>query len=127
MIGSLGDIVFTSSTLLVNSFTDLAKTSKSKYVENEIIANKPKLTYMGEELDEYAIKIKLMGSLGVNPQVYLTKLESYKTDGEILILMLGSVVKGQVIITDIKSNFRQIDNNGVANIIEVDLSLKEYN
>lgn len=126
-IGSLGDIVFEASTDKVHSFNSLTKTSKSKYAEHEIIGDKPKLAYIGEELDEYSMEIALKKSLGVDPDSAVSALEQYRADGEVVVLMLGKSVKGQVVITGLKTEYRHVDNNGTVHTINASLSLKEYN
>jgi phage protein U len=126
-IGSLGSIVFEASTNKVHSFNSLTKTSKSKYAEHEIIHGKPKLAYIGKELDEYNMEIALKKSLGVDPESAVSALEQYKADGEVVVLMLGTIVKGQVVITNLKTDYRHIDNNGVVHTINASLTLKEYN
>lgn len=126
-IGSLGSIVFEASTDKIHSFNALTKTSKSKYAEHEITGGKPKLAYVGEELDEYSMEIALKKSLGVDPDSAVSALEQYRADGEVIVLMLGKSVKGQVVITDLKSEYRHVDNNGTVHTINASLTLKEYN
>lgn len=126
-IGSLGSVVFEASTDKVHSFNVLTRTSKSKYAEHEIIGSKPKLAYTGEELDEYNMEIALKKSLGVDPESAVSVLEQYKADGEVVVLMLGNAVKGQVVIGDLKTDYRHIDNNGIVHTINASLTLKEYN
>ena len=125
MIGSYGDIVFTVSEGKVLTFDGLEKDLSARFAKHEIHLNKPILEFIGEDLAELKLSIKLDTSLGVNPKRQLDKLETSVKNGERKVLMIGSNVMGYFAIQKISEKFRRIDNKGIILSIDVDINLTE--
>jgi phage protein U len=125
MIGSYGDIVFTVSEGKVLTFDGLEKDLSARFAKHEIHLNKPILEFIGEDLAELKLSIKLDTSLGVNPKRQLDKLETSVKNGERKVLMIGSNVMGYFAIQKISQKFNRIDNRGNLLAIDIELNLME--
>ena len=68
MLGSYGYIVFTVSNGKVLTFDGLEKDLSARFSKQEIHLNKPVLEFIGEDLAEIKLNIKLDTSLGINPK-----------------------------------------------------------
>ena len=121
MIGSYGDIVFTVSSGKVLTFDGLEKDVNIRYSKQEIHLNKPVLEFIGEDLDEIKLNIKLDTNFGVNPKKQLDKLEASAKKGERKVLMIGTNVMGYFAIQKIGEKFNRIDNRG--NLLGIDISI----
>ena len=59
MIGSLGDVVFTSSTDLVRTFADAAHKTSGRWTAHEVIGQKPAQEFGGPGLRTLSLSIRL--------------------------------------------------------------------
>ena len=125
MLGSYGDIVFTVSNGKVLTFDGLEKDLSARFSKQEIHLNKPVLEFIGEDLAEIKLNIKLDTSLGINPKKQLDKIEASIKNGERKVLMIGTNVFGYFAIQKISQKFNRIDNRGNLLAVDIQLNLME--
>ena len=82
-------MVFTSSSNLVRTFSDLRQRNGARYAEHEVIGKKPKLEFVGPGLEEISFKVQLMRELGVDPDKELKVLQEMRDKGEAALLIFG--------------------------------------
>lgn len=124
IVGSFGDVVFSVSSLLVRTLDDISISYKSRIAKHEIIGNKPKLEYQGEDLTEISFKMRFDRSFGVDPDNELRKLEDQK--GMACIFFLGDKYYGDFLITSIGNDIQRTLKDGSTLVAEVSVSLQEY-
>lgn len=129
VIGVLGDVVFSVSDNVVNTFDDLQWTSTTKFAEHSVHMGDTILEHIGDEADDITFTMLFSAYLGVNPTAQITKLLVHKRAGDVLPLTIG--VKGygkyRWVITRLKFGLKRFDN--VGNLLEASASvtLKAYN
>ena len=115
MLGSYGDIVFTVSNGKVLTFDGLEKDLSARFSKQEIHLNKPVLEFIGEDLAEIKLNIKLDTSLGINPKKQLDKIEASIKNGERKVLMIGTNVFGY--FAYLQARFNIFDHNVILLLI----------
>lgn len=129
VIGSLGKVIFSVSSFFIKTISDLEINSSANWAEHKIINQKPKLQFLGNNLSTCSFKIYLSAFRNVNPTKSAEELKTYMKDGKVLRFILGNkkVGNGNYVITEIKEGHRKFNAQGVVTVIELSLSLKEYN
>lgn len=129
MIAILQDVIFEVSNLFVNTFDNLSRTSKSKYATHEIIGQKPKLEFIGFELDEITFEMNLTRQLFgfIDPMWQVKKVRNYKETKQVLNFTMGSTVYGQYVIETVQDKATHIDNHGNIYRVVLTVTMKEYN
>jgi len=125
MIGTLGDVTFEVSTEKVLTFQNLRRTGKARYQKHEVISTKPVLEFVGDDLDEIPLTVRLDATKGVNVIGEITRLRDYKINGERLTLIIGSNVLGDFVIESVEDAWERITNRGQPIVATVSLSLIE--
>ena len=127
IVGAFGDTVFEVSMLRVITFDGFKRTVKAKYASHEIIGRPAVLEFVGRELEEVSLTIKLMSNLGVTPEEEALKLREMCQRGEPNFLIIGETVIGEneFVLMDVTESVNQwIGTNIMVN--QLDLNLKEY-
>jgi phage protein U len=126
MIGSLGRVIFSSSTNKVLTFSGLSKQAEARYHEHTIIAGKPKLEFLGAGLDEVSFNIKLDRSLGVSPSAEIKKLADMRDSGKAEALIIGGEFLALFVIASFSENWKTVDNRGRLLAADLTINLREY-
>lgn len=125
MIGTLGDVAFEVSTDKVLTFQSLRRAGKARYQKHDVIRTKPVLEFVGDDLDEIPLTIRLDATKGVNVIGEITRLRDYKTNGERLTLIMGGNVLGDFVIESADDTWERVTNRGQPIVASVSLSLIE--
>lgn len=109
VIGAFGDLVFEVSALKVLTFDGFKREVKAKYAEHSIIGRPAVLEFVGRELEEISLTIKLISGLGVNPAEVALGLREMCQSGESNFLIIGNTVYGEneFVITDVSESVIQ--------------------
>lgn len=124
MIGTLGDVVFEVSSQKVLTFQSIQRNAKARYQRHNVISTKPVLEFVGDDLDEIPLSIRLDATKGINVLAEITRLRDHKTNGERLTLIIGGNVLGDFIIESVNDTWERIIK-GEPLIARVNLSLIE--
>jgi len=123
MFAQLGSIKFD----LITYFNGLDDSQKHNYAEHQTIESKPKLQFIGDELDELNIKLNFHSSF-CTPENELKKLKNTSKKHEELPFILGNgKYIGKFVILEITSTTQQSDKLGNLISIESEIKLKEWN
>ena len=127
IVGAFGDTVFEVSMLRVITFDGFKRTVKAKYASHEIIGRPAVLEFVGRELEEISLTIKLMANLGVTPEEEALKLREMCQRGEPNFLIIGETVYGEneFVITDVTESINQWAGTNIM-MNQLDLTFKEY-
>lgn len=122
MFAQLGDIQFD----LITYFDGINDTITYNYAEHERINNKTLLQFLGENLQEFTIKLNLHSSLCV-PEEEILKIRTEAKLGKPLKFIKGNgEYVGAFVISQIQKTTEQTSPEGDLIAIQVELQLKEY-
>jgi len=123
MFAQLGNIKFD----LITYFNGIEESMKCTYAEHQTIKSKPKLQFIGDELDEFNIKLNFHSSFCI-PEDEIKKLKDTAKKHQELSFILGNGrYIGKYVIEEISSTTQQTDKVGNIMSIEAELKLKEWN
>lgn len=122
MFAQLGDIQFN----LITYFDGINDTITYNYAEHERINNKTLLQFLGENLQEFTIKLNLHSSFCV-PEEEILKIRTEAKLGKPLKFIKGNgEYVGAFVISQIQKATQQTSPEGDLIAIQVELQLKEY-
>lgn len=122
MFAQLGDIQFD----LITYFDGINSTVTYNYAEHERINNKTLLQFLGENLQEFTIKLNLHSSFCV-PEDEILKIRTEAKLGKPLKFIKGNgEYVGAFVISQIQKTTEQTSPEGDLIAIQVELQLKEY-
>lgn len=122
MFAQLGDIQFD----LITYFDGISDTVTYNYAEHERINNKTLLQFLGENLQEFTIKLNLHSSFCV-PEDEILKIRTEAKLGKPLKFIKGNgEYVGVFVISQIQKTTEQTSPEGDIIAIQVELQLKEY-
>ena len=122
MFAQLGDIQFD----LITYFDGINDTITYNYAEHERINNKTLLQFLGENLQEFTIKLNLHSSFCV-PEEEILKIRTEAKLGKPLKFIKGNgEYVGAFVISQIQKTTEQTSPEGDLIAIQVELQLKEY-
>lgn|SRR5574344_2107729 len=122
MFAQLGDIQFD----LITYFDGINSTVTYNYAEHERINNKTLLQFMGENLQEFTIKLNLHSNFCV-PEDEILKIRTEAKLGKPLKFIKGNgEYVGAFVISQIQKTTEQTSPEGDLIAIQVELQLKEY-
>lgn len=123
MFAQLGTIQFN----LITYFNALDESKRYTFAEHQTIESKPKLQFIGDELDEINIKLNFHSSF-CYPESELKKLKSLAATHQEHPFILGNgKYIGKFVIIELSSTTQQCDNLGNLISIETQVRLKEWN
>ena len=122
MFAQLGDIQFD----LITYFDGINSTVTYNYAEHERINNKTLLQFMGENLQEFTIKLNLHSNFCV-PEDEILKIRTEAKLGKPLKFIKGNgEYVGAFVILQIQKTTEQTSPEGDLISVQVELQLKEY-
>jgi len=122
MFAQLGNIQFN----LITYFNGIDDVQKHNFAEHQTIESKPKLQFIGDELDELNIKLNFHSSFCV-PEAEIKKLKDTAKKHQELAFILGNgKYVGKYVIQEISSTTQQCDKFGNLISIEAEIKLKEW-
>ena len=122
MFAQLGDIQFD----LITYFDGISETITYNYAEHERINNKTLLQFLGENLQEFTIKLNLHSNFCV-PEYEILKIRTEAQLGKPLKFIKGNgEYVGVFVISSIESSTEQTSSEGDILSIQVELRLLEY-
>lgn len=126
MIGSYGKITFKVTEEEIKIFDNFNITRKARYVVHERINNKPLLQFMGLETDSISFNMQLVQGITGNVSDDLKSLQDMFKKAEVHPLFLGQKKLGSFVIESINEAYKIVDNLGNIEVVNINLSLKEY-
>lgn len=89
MIGSFGDVIFETSDKRILTYTGFRRDGSSRFADHEVIGRKPISEWIGPGNDNISFEIKLIRSLGVNPEKMIALFTKYNREGLVFPLVVG--------------------------------------
>lgn len=127
ILGTLGPLVFVSSTNYLNTFSDLKRKRKRRYADHQIIGQKPQLQDIGQDNDSITLKMRFeLGLTVLAPQAAILALGQMQERSWVIPLVIGPHYFGFFIIEDLEEDFKSFDGMGRMIVLETSVTLKEY-
>lgn len=126
MICSYGKITFKVTEKEIKIFNDFSISRKARYVAHERINNKPLLQFMGLDADSISFNMQLVQGLTGDVADDLKTLQDMFKKSEVHPLFLGQKKLSSFVIESMNEAYKIVDNLGNLEVVNVNLSLKEY-
>lgn len=128
MIGCLGDIVFSVSSEMVKTFSNLKYSGSANFSEQKRHNTASILEFTGSSPSEISFSVTLSYLLGVKVEDELNKIAAYTKNGNTLNLIIGNLRYGSYrwVISKYTVTYKYFDKLGKVVNAEVSLILKEY-
>lgn len=127
-IGTLGNLLFQTSSNLVHTIESLQESGSARYTTHQRHLSRGLVEFCGSEPGEISIGITLSRGLGVEPEESLVLIRQYEREGTALPFVLGGKTVGEYrwVITGHKVTVAQFDGRGGTASADVTISLREY-
>lgn len=128
MIGSIGDVVFETSSHRIRTLFDMKRTGAARLAQHERMNEKAITEFVGKGLESISFSMHLAGYLGVNPDKEAERLREYRDNGTPLLFVLNNKVVGENkwLIESINEDVERFGRDGEILSVNVELSLSEY-
>lgn len=126
-IGNFGDVVFTVSTDRAFTYNSYSRKTSINYSTHDIISASPVLEYTSPAVEEIALNIQLINTLGVDPFEECETLRKLAQDGRREYLFInGEPIGGTPwVITDLSEDATIFDTSGRPAVSTVALTFKK--
>lgn len=122
MYAILGEIQFD----LITYIDGIEGTSGADFAEHALIEGKPRLQFIGDQLDEYALEFTFHDYF-CDPQAELVKLKQAKDGHKAMAFVLGNGdYKGYFVITELRHVLTQTSSDGTIIAMTANMTLREY-
>ena len=122
MYAMLGDVRFE----LLGSFTDLEETHGASYAKHEVLAGRPRLQAMGNELTQIRFGIKLHWKLGDVDAAYKGLIAAKEAQQAVSLVFGSGRFVGWFVISSLTARTLLQDGRGRTTARELDVSLTEF-
>ena len=128
IVGTLGDIVFETSSRYILTFNNFAQTVSARYATHERHATTALTEFTGIDPESITFDIMLSAYLGVDPAAQIEVLRGYVRNGTTVPLVLGTTVYGEYrwVVTNYKTDPKYFSQSLGWSSITVSVTLKEY-
>lgn len=125
-VGILGDMTFEVSSFRLLTVNGMSRSGSTRTAKHDVINSKPKLEFLGDDLDSISFNIRLDASLGVNPDREIQYLNEMRKNGIVLDFAIGQRYYGQFLIMSMSEDIKHTYPNGTTMVAEVSLQIDEY-
>nr|WP_325300160.1 phage tail protein [uncultured Dysosmobacter sp.] len=126
-IGNFGkEITFTTNAEKVLAPKNMKREVSARTKQHNLVAQKPKIEFIGPDLDETTMTIVLSAEHGVKPRKIIEKLEAAVASGTVANLVIGGKSLGKVYISKMSETWDTIWNQGELVRATLDITFSEY-
>lgn len=128
MIGFYGDIVFETSDSRILTFSELQRSTASRWAKHEVIGKKPTSEFIGPDLDTISFTVNLNGQYGVHPRDEMNRWLIKARSGTAETFVIGNKRIGvdKWVVKSVSQMWGVILNKGEVVTGKVDIELEEY-
>lgn len=124
-LGVFGTIPFVCSSSAVLTFKDLQVERTDRWATHDVLGQKPKLEFIGQQLISVSFSIQLSASHGISPVLAMLTLKRIMEKHQPQRLMIGTDYFGKFILESMSENRKHHNNFGQCVYAEVTLTLRE--
>lgn len=128
IVGTLGDIVFETSSRYILTFNNFVQTVSARYATHERHATTALTEFTGIDPESITFDVIMSAYLGADPAAQLNVLREYVRSGTAISLVLGTTVYGDYrwVITDYKVKAEHFSQSSGWNSVTCSVTLQEY-
>ena len=128
MIGTLGGIIFTTSSFMVLTPKGFQRSVSSRWATHELIGGRPKTQYIGPGLQSVSFEMTLKADYGVRPRLMLEILARMCESPLAYPLIIGGRPVGDHNwrVVSVSETYNVVYNFGELASATVQVSLEEY-
>lgn len=127
-IASWNGITFSVSSNKLMSFTDMSRNYAGRWKTHNIIGKRPKMEFLGADMDEISIEVVLDAEFGVKPLTEMKKFRSAAKTGAVAYFYVGGkkVVSNKMYVKSGTENWNEIWNRGELVRARAQITFGEY-
>ena len=128
-VGQWGsDIKFSVNSEKQLSLRDMKRTSSARWASHNIIGKRPKMEFLGPDMDEVTLEVVLSAEMGVRPRSEMAKFRSACKKGEAHYLYINGkkVCKNKMAIKAVSESWDEIWSQGELVRAVVAVTFSEY-
>ncbi|MSS82372.1 phage tail protein [Acidaminococcus fermentans] len=128
LIGFLDQTPFTVSSHTIRTFDDYSRSGTGRWAKHDLIGQKPKLEFLGPDIEKISFKMRLRADQGISPKQELRRLRKLRDQGQVVSLVLGfkPVGTGFWIIESLDETVKYWTKYGHIYCAEVSVTMQEY-
>ena len=128
LIGTFGDVIFTTSRWRTLTFSQLSTTTAANYANHDLLTGKPRKQFIGAQPQGVSLDIMVRLDLGVSPRLMIKELRRMAEAGEAHRLIVGGapVTNLPLVITSMSESWDTVYNGGQLFQASISLTLEEY-
>lgn len=125
-IGSFGNMVFETSAEKICTWSQLKRSGQARFAKHDVLGGKPMLQFLGADLEEFELTVRLDVALGINPMSELENLREVRAAGNYNDLFIGPQKIGRYVLESFSETWLHTDNRGNLLVAECTMKLREY-
>lgn len=128
-IGNFGkEITFEVNSKKILTPKNLKRTVSARWKQHNLVAQKPKMEFVGPDMDETTLTVVLSAEHGVKPRKTIEKLEAAVASGTVAKLVIGGkkIGSNKVYISKMSESWDEIWNQGELVRATLDITFSEY-
>lgn len=127
-IGSMGSIPFIVSRPYVLTFDGYNRSSDGRWAKHDIIGDKPRLEFIGPNVEKINFKIQLTIKHNVVPERELERLRKMRDKGKPFVLVIGNkpIGRNMWVLESLSEEAIFYNALGMATSVNATVSLTEY-
>lgn len=128
LVGFLNQTPFSVSASTIRTFNDYTRSGSGRWSKHDLIGQKPKLEFLGPDIEKISFKMQLRADQGISPQTELKRLRDIRDQGQVVSLVLGykPVGGGFWVIESLDEAVKYWTKYGHIYCAEVTVTLQEY-
>ena len=109
------------------TFTDMTRKGTARTAKHNLINGRPRLEFIGPDLQTVTFKMELNALLGVKPRLVEEKLYKKMNSGAVAPLVIGGrKILSRAMITSISSTYNTYAKKGEVAVMTLNVTMTEY-
>lgn len=123
-----GDIKFSVTSEKVLTFRNFKRESSASWTNHDIVGKRPKMEYLGPEMDEITLEVILDAEYGVSPRTQMYKFRDACKSGDVNYLYINGskVCYNKMYISKVSESWDEIWSNGELVRATDEITFAEY-
>ena len=123
-----GSITFSVNSKKALSFSDMERSYSARWEAHDIIGKRPKMEFMGPDMDEITLTVVLDAQLGIKPRATMKKFREAAKKGTVSHFYVGGrkVAKHKFYIGSGTEHWKEVWNKGELVRATAEITFKEY-
>lgn len=125
-LGAFGNIVFETSDSRIRTWNRMSRKGTARFARHVVSEGKPRLEFLGADLEEINLVIRLNAQHGLDPEAELAALREIRDAGQEKTLVVGGRVIGKFVLEEISEEHQRHSGSGLLLLADATIKLTEY-